>query len=264
MYAAKRLIFTTRKGKPMQQEAYADYAVQVPQDSASDPISARNKAYFRISGIALTSGALVTTLFNILFPRVADPWDTIAVLMMMAENETLRQISFLGITAGIWSITAGAAGISHTISRDSGAFWARIGFYFLLAGAAIFTTANALGLAATNAAVDWAAAGADPASAQYAIAASLNAADDSVWYLAIITFWGALAVIGAGMYLSEEYPRWMGGAIMLTGTANALLIGLPLSFGVTNPALFLGFAGLAQLTIIWALVSGIWMLRRSR
>jgi hypothetical protein len=247
----------------MQQEVYVGPAVQIPEVPAGKSVSAVSKEYFRFSGVALISGAIVTTIFNILFPRVADPWDTVAVLTMMAENETLRQISFLGIIAGIWVITAGVAGISYSIDQRAGAFWARIGFYFLLVGAAIFTVANGIGLVATNAAVEWAAAGADPASAQYAIAASLNAADDGVWFMAIMTFWGALAVVGAGILLSDEFPRWMGAGIILAGAANALLVGLPLAFGITSTALFLGFAALAQLTIIWALVSGIWMLRHS-
>jgi hypothetical protein len=248
----------------MQQEAYAGTPFQVPQDTPRETTVIESNQLLRTSGIALIAGAILTTVFNIVFPRVQDPWDTVAVLHMMAENETLRQISFLGVTAGIWIITLGVAGVSRSITQGAAEFWARIGFFFVLAGAALFTAATGLGLAATGAAVDWVAAGADTASSQFAIAAALNAADDGVWFLAIMTFWGALAVVGAGMYLSENYPGWMGGMIAVLGGANALLIGLPLAFGVTNPALFLGFAGIAQLTIVWALISGIWMLRKSR
>jgi hypothetical protein len=252
------------KENNVQQEAYAGASLHIPQETARDTLTSSSRRHLRISGVALTSGALVTTLFNVLFPRVDDPWDTVAVLTMMAENETLRQISFLGITAGIWIITLGVAGISHSITQSSGAFWARVGFYFLLAGTALVTAASGIGLAATSAAVDWVTAGPDPTSAQFAIAASLNAADDGVWYVSIMAFWGALAVVGVGIFLSEVYPRWMGVTIAVLGGANALLVGLPLAFGVTKPALLFGFAGLAQLTIVWAFVSGIWMLRNSR
>jgi hypothetical protein len=248
----------------MQQEAYSGAPAQIPQEIAHAVTSLQTRRLFRISGLALASGAFLTTLFNVLFPRVSDPWDTVAVLTMMAENQLLRQVSFLGITAGIWIITAGIAGITHAITEESGAFWTRLGFYALLAGAALFTAANGIGLAATSVAVEWVGAGADSESVQFAVAASLNAADDSVWYMSIITFWGALAVVGVGMLRSDIYPRWMGGTIAVLGSANALLVGLPLAVGVTNPSLMLGFAGIAQLTIIWALASGIWMLRRSR
>jgi hypothetical protein len=216
---------------------------------------------YRAAGGCLVAGAVLTTVFNVLFPRAADPADTVAVLTVMAGNEVRHLISFLGVTAGLWLLTAGIAGIYRSLSAGPGAVWARFGFYGLLVGAAVFTVATGLGMATTRAAVDWVAAGSDPASAQYAIAAALNAADDGVWSLSIIAYWAALGVLGIGIIRGRIYPRWSGSAIVALGFANALLVGVPLAYGVVNQSMFLLFAGLAQLTIVWALATGIWMLR---
>ncbi len=63
-------------------------------------------------------------------------------------------------------------------------------------GVTLFTAASALGLAATGAAVEWVAAGAEPTGPKYAVAAALNHADDAVWFLSIVAYWGAPALYG--------------------------------------------------------------------
>jgi hypothetical protein len=237
---------------------------QVLSDTRLQQETTGSYSLYRVAGVCLVAGAVLTTVFNVLFPRAADPADTVAVLTMMAENEVRQQVSFLGVTAGFWLLTAGIAVIYRSLSAGPGALWARLGFYGLLVGAAVFTVATGLGLVVTRAAVDWVSAGSDPASAQYAIAAALNAADDGVWSLSIIAYWAALGVLGIGILRDGSYPRWSGPAIVVLGFANALLVGVPLAYGVVSQTMFLLFAGLAQLTIIWALATGIWMLRANR
>jgi hypothetical protein len=211
----------------------------------------------RVTGIALVAGAAVLLVFNLLFPRADDPWDIPAVLEMMAENAALRQASFLAVTAGLLAVTAGIAGIQRAV----GTFCARIGLYGALVGATLFAAAAGLGMAATGAAVQWVDTGSDVASAEYAIAAALNLADDHVWFWSIIVYWTALGLLGAAMASESPFPRSMGLALMVIGFATAGLVGVPLAFGVEAPGLFLAFGAGGMLTTLWALAAGIWTLR---
>lgn len=156
----------------------------------------------QITGSAFIGGAVVLIVANLLFPRAEDPWDTAAVLTMMADSQTLRQVSFLAVVTGLMAVTAGLVGIQRSLSSGSAAVWARIGL--------------------------------------------------------------AAALVGAAMVTSRDYPRWLGFWILVTGFANALLVGVPLAFGAEAAALFLVFGAFGMLTAVWALATGVWVLRRLR
>lgn len=211
----------------------------------------------RSTGAALTAGAVVLLVFNPLFPRADDPWDVPAVLAMMAENQTLRQTSFLAVTAGLLAVTAGLVGIQ----RSLGTVRARLGLYAALAGVTLFAAAAGLGMAATGAAVGWVHAGSDVVSAEYAIAAALNLADDHVWFWSIITYWTGLGLLGTAIASHATFPRWVGLPLAVIGFATAAFVGVPLAFGVEAPALYLVFGVCGGLTTVWALAAGIWALR---
>jgi hypothetical protein len=207
----------------------------------------------------LTGGAVVLLAANVAFPRAADPWDLPAVLTMMVDDRVLRQASFLAVTAGLWAVTAGL--LSYDTRLQGAAFWARLARHLAVVGVTLFTAASALGLAATGAAVEWVAAGAEPAGPEYAVAAALNRADDAVWFLSIVAYWGALALYGLAMVRSEAVPRWLGAWILVMGTVTALLVGLPLAVGVKITALLVAFGVLGGITTLWALTLGLWTIR---
>lgn len=211
----------------------------------------------RVTGSALTAGAVVLLVFNPLFPRPDDPWDVPAVLAMMAENQTLRQASFMAVTAGLLAVTAGLVGIQRSLDT----LGARFGLYAALVGMTLFAAAAGLGMAATGAAAGWVDAGSDVASAEYAIAAALNLADDHVWFWSIITYWTGLGLLGAAITSHKAFPRWLGLPLAVIGFATAAFVGMPLAFGVEAPALFLMFGVCGGLTTLWALAAGIWALR---
>lgn len=213
-----------------------------------------------VAGRVLTGGALVLLVANVGFPRAADPWDVPAVLTMMVDNQTLRQASFVAVTVGLWAVAAGLIGLEARLG-DGAAEWARLARHLAVVGVTLFTAAAALGLAATGAAVEWSASGGEPTSPGYAVAATLNRADDFVWYLAIIAFWGAVGLYGIAMLRSGVVPRWLGAWALVVGPVTALLVGLPLALGVEVPALLVAFGGLGGLTTVWALLLGIWTIR---
>jgi hypothetical protein len=247
----------------MQQDTFADAAHAIGQPTAGETLSIGDKANYRLAGGMLVIGGIVATVFNLLFPRAENQFDTIAVLTMIAENELVRQVSFFGVTLGVWVLSAGIVLMSQSVGIGSATPLIRIGNYGIFAGATLFAVATGIGLVTTGAAVNWVASGSQTEGAEFAIASALNAADDGVWFISIIVLWSAFAVTGAGMLSDERVPRWIAGGIILLGMVNAVLIGVPLGYGVERNALFILFAVIAQLTIVWALASGIWLIRKA-
>lgn len=248
----------------MQQEAAVQSALRAQQEPERRDAVIRGSKSHRVTAVCLLAGAAFATLFNVLFPRADDPSDTAAVLTMMAENEALRQGSFLGVTAGLWLLTAGISGICKSLDSEPTATWARFGFYGVLVGAALFTVSTGIGLAATEAAIGWVNASADSASVEFAAASALNAADDGVWSMSIVTYWLGLGLVGLAILGSRSFPMWSGWTLLLLGFGNAAFTGLPMAFSGVSQGLILAFAVLAQLTILWAFAMGVWILRRSR
>jgi hypothetical protein len=216
------------------------------------------------AGVAMTGGAVVLLAGNVLFPRADDAWDVAGVLTMMADDRGLRQVSFLLVTGGLWLATAGLVAFEHRLADDSPGLWARWARHLAVVGVTLFTAASALGLAATGAAVTWVEAGADPTGAEYAVAAALNLADDTVWYLSIVTYWGALALYGLAMVRSSRVPTWFGWWGVAAGIATAGAAGVPLAVGVEAMGLLLVFGVLATLSALWLLALGVWVLRGAR
>ncbi len=223
-------------------------------------VRAQSEPGTRLAGAALTGGAVVLLVANIAFPRAADPWDVPAVLTMMVEAEARRQASFVALTLGLWAVTAGLIGLAGWL-QGAAAVWERLARHLAVVGIALFTTAGALGLAATGAAVAWSAAGGETGGSEYAVAVALNRADDFVWYLSIVAYWGALGLYGVAMLRSGVVPRWLAAGGLVLGSVTAVLIGLPLAAGAEVPALLVGFGALGGLTTLWVLLLGISTIR---
>jgi hypothetical protein len=236
---------------------------QVPA-IAADATGPEGLVSLRYAGILMIAGVIVATVFNVLFPRADDPADTTAVLTMMAENQVLRQVSFLGVTVGLLIVTAGVAGVIWALNSGRAQYSARIALYGLLIGAGIFTASAGIGLAATEAAIDWVAAGSDTSSSEFVIAAAMNHADDGVWAISLVVYWGALGLTGIALLQDERFPRWSGWAIMALGFGVAAFAGVPMAVQGVSQGLTIVFAVLAQLSLIWVLVVGIWILRNTR
>ena len=211
----------------------------------------------KIAGLAFIVGGVLTLVFNALFPRADDPSVVTQVLQKLADNETLSQLSFLGIAIGIWALMMGTVGVYRNISTGGGAAWARMGFYGVIVGTTLFTISSAIGLAA----VDWGAAGSGVNNSLYSIAAALQAASFSIFDMTVIVFWLALSFMAIGMVLSSAYPKWLGW-ILLVLSVVIVGIGFPQFFIERSEVADYIFAVPAGLTSVWALIIGIWMTRR--
>ena len=219
----------------------------------------------KIAGVSLIVGAILTGVFNALFPRVSDPDDVVKVLTKLGENETLAQIASVGIAVGIWLILAGFAGVYRSISTGAAAPWARLGFYAFIVAAATWTASFAITLGQAGAAGDWVgkvAAGDPEAAIPFTVGATLYTAATSFFAMAVFANWTAIILLGIALSLNTLYPKWLGWVAIILGVVTIPAVGTPLAFDGLTQTVDTTFMILAGLTTLWILVLGIWITRR--
>jgi len=217
----------------------------------------------RITGIGLILGAILLVIFSVLGPRVSDPSKTQEVLQKLGDHEVLAQVCALLLAVGFWAVMVGAAGIYRSISAGAGAAWARLGFYGILVGAAMWSITYALNMATAGAAANWLAAPAAGQATAYSVAASLYAGALSVETMSIIETWLALVFLGIGMALSAVYPRWMGWVGIVLGIVTVAAVGIIMAFAGPGSTIQVTFLVLSLLTTLLVLVVGIWVARKA-
>ena len=223
--------------------------------------SYRGDVLQKIAGLGFIVGGILTLVSNALFPRANDPSVVSQVLKSFADNETLSQLSFLGIAMGLVALMIGTVGVYRNISTGGAAALARLGFYGVIVGTTMFSVSSAIGLATVAAAVDWAAAGSGLDTSAYTVAATLQSAGVSMFNMTIIVFWLALTFLAIGMTLSSAYPKLLGW-ILLVSSVAVVVIGFPRFFTEPTQLAEYIFAVPAGLTSVWALMIGIWITRR--
>ena len=94
----------------------------------------------RIAGIAFIVGAVLVGVFSIVLPRAGDPSDLQEVIQAVADNNGgLFEVEFLLLAVGIWALMIGLVGLYRSISTGGAAAWARLGFYGVIVGTALWT-----------------------------------------------------------------------------------------------------------------------------
>lgn len=217
----------------------------------------------RIAGIALIVGAIVTAVFNGLYPRVSDPSDVRAVLTKLAENETLTQAIQLGVVVGLWLILGGIVGIYRSLSTGAASAWARLGFYAAVVATATWVIVLAIGWAQAGAAANWVAAPAAGQATAYSIAASLYAVNMATFSMAIVVDWAGVILLGIAISLSTLYPKWMGWIAIVLGVVTIPAIGVPQAIAGPSQTIDLLFLIFSGLTLAWTLVMGVLITRKA-
>lgn len=215
----------------------------------------------RIASVSLILGAVLMIVFGFLYPHPSDTSSTQAWLQKYADKELLTQICKFFLSVGIWAVMAGVMGIYRSISAR-GAAWARLGFYGMLAGTAMFTIAWAVIMAEAGAAADWATAPAAIKATSYSIAATLQVASQSMESLSGVEYWLSILILGIGMYISSVYPKWLAWIGIVLGIATAVGMGIMAFIGMTSHLATIGPV-LLMLTFLWFLVAGIWVARKA-
>lgn len=217
----------------------------------------------RIGSAGFIIGAILLVIFNLLFPRAADPANTQEVLRKIGEQEVLARVCALLLAVGIWAVMLGTAGVYRSISTGGGSAWARLGFYGIVVGTAMWTITFAWIIGGTRVAAEWVTAPAANQATAYSVAAAVHTVGGAVESMAIIVFWSAIAFLGIGMVLSAVYPRWTGWAGIVLGIATLAVSGIVAVFAEPSSALEFIFMVLSLLTVLWALALGIWVARKA-
>lgn len=223
----------------------------------------KGDAMQKVTSVGLIIGAIMLAVFNILVPRPSDPLNVESSLIMMVDKFFLFQLSHLMLAFGIWGAMIGLAGVYRSIN-GRGSPWARIGFYGIVVGTAIFSITFALTSVEAKAATDWAASPTNERAIAYSIAVATVNVGTAAYIMSILLFWFAIVFLGIGMARSTVYPRWLGWPGIVLGVAMVATVGVPQYLtGEVQTSSMLLFVGLAILTILWFLAVGIWVARRA-
>jgi Domain of unknown function (DUF4386) len=199
---------------------------------------------------------------GLLMPYAAKPTSNVQeMLKPLGEHEFRAQVSSLLMIMGIWAMMIGATAVYRSITTG-GAAWARLGFYFILVGTAVWTVTLSQDVATASAAANWLAAPAAGKEAAYSAVAAVNAVSRGLYPMTIIVYWLAYTFLGIAMVLSNVYPRWLGWVGLILGITG-VAVGIIQNFTARSTTFTLIFAVLSLLTTLWALVVGIWVARKA-
>ena len=197
----------------------------------------------RMGSAGYIVGALLIVIGGLLLPRAANPSNLQEMLKPLGEQEVLTQVCVLLITSGYWAVMMGAAGVYRSITAD-GAAWARLGFYFIIVGTAVWTIILSLDVSQASA------------------VATLAAVGRGIYAMSIMVYWLALLFLGIGMVRSAVYPRWLGWVGLIVGITGVSL-GVIQTFSERSSTLTLVYVVLSFVTTLWFLAVGVWVARRA-
>lgn len=220
----------------------------------------------KIGGFGLITGAILMVIGSI-WPASVDLGGAVVMQKEFGEQAVVLQACALLMTFGYWGMMIGMVDIYRSITASgesaSGAAWARLGFYFLLTGNVLWIIGQSLNVSLPAAILNWQAAPADGKEAAYNIVTVLSPGGfgRGLFPLEVIVIWLAFALLGIGMAYSSIYPRWLGSGGLILGIAGVLL-GISQTF-TGRESSFIFFGILLYLTILWWLVTGIWIARKA-
>lgn len=236
---------------------------QTPRRSAENDKLSWDRGGLRATGAALVAGALVTGVFNALHPLPAD--DPVATMRGIVDAGILFwKLDHLMLMVGFWLLAWGFIGLRRLVPEGPGAIAARLGLHGVLMGTAAWTVHDAIdGFARAEVAAAWAAAPAASQEMHAAIGTTVQHVTDATFPLIALFYWLSLALLGAGLARARALPALFGSALALVGALVSGLAAYALFFGF-GPAWDAAFATGATLTVVWALVAGVVVLRRAR
>lgn len=221
----------------------------------------KEDALQKISSTGFIVGVLLWVISSLLLlPIIASASDMQAELKAVGEQAALAQVGELLSVLSILAVMIGLSGVYRSIAT-SGAAWARPGFYLIIVGTTLWAVGYSLDVALAGAVANWLAA--PPASKEAAsiVVAALSATSRGTFPMTIVVYWLAFVFVGIGMVQSAVYPPWQGWLGLILGVAGFSL-GIVQTFSGREGTFNL-FAILYTLTMLWSLVTGIWVGRRA-
>lgn len=220
----------------------------------------------RLAGLSFIIGAVLLIVFNLLYPRADDPANAAQFVQRVADTRGgLWEAVNLFLAVGIWGLMIGFAGVYRAVSTGGAAAWARLGYYGVIVGSTLWTVTFGLeGFGLSLVVKQWQNAS-GPAKDTLALIAAAHAnVLVGLFSMTIIVFWLALIFIGIGMASSRVFPKWAGWAAIVLGAATVAVVGVPQAFaGPSQTSINVLFPILATLSTIYALILGVWLLRKA-
>ena len=222
----------------------------------------KGDALQRIASLGFLVGGVLSLVFGPLRPS-SEHEDKLDVIQTIVDNSGFWEVDHLLIVVGFWAVTIGVIGVYRAIASGQAAAWARLGFYGVLVGTALWSVLFALdGAGYAVVAEQWEkASGADKA-AWFTFFSGMDHLLDGMRSMAVFVYWSAFIFLGVGVAFSKVYPSWLGWFIALVG-----VLGAATGFGVgvagTNDAYLVTFIASLALTSVWALLMGIWAARKA-
>ena len=211
----------------------------------------------RISGALLISGAVIGTIGNALHPHSASP-DPAATVQAIAQNGAWVAIH-LAIIVAILLIIGGLVGLAEEFRASSAEPLARLGLAAALIGGAVVTVNFALdGFGRKAQAVAVADAPASEAATALRIAITANDAQQGLWSMAMLVFFGVtFACFGGAIIASRRFPGWFGWIALVGAGGSAIAALLQIAANGEVQAAETIFLASSILLILWTLAVGV-------
>lgn len=194
----------------------------------------------KFGSLAFIIGSVLLIVFNAL--SIAD----------VGPDNVRRLLAGFFVSVGIWGVMLGVAAIHRSITA-AGAGWARLGFYFIIVGTAVWTVLMGLAAGIARAAAEGLTDG----------VAALEVVRYQIQAMAVLSVWLGFFFVGIGMVRSTVYPKWQGWTGLILGILTFALAGVPRFFLGEGSVGDVLFGPLAGLTTIWGVIIGIWIARRA-
>ena len=200
-------------------------------------------------------------VFVVLHPPI-DPAEIQEFIEKVADNvggrwEGVQLIRAFGLTA----LLLGFLGVYRSITTGTAAIWARLGFYGVIVTTAFWMAHTAVELGFSPLLEDWKEATGTDKQTLFLVDFSLRQVNLGLIVIAAFVYSLTLIAFGLGMSLSGVYPRWFGWIIVILGVPLLVLsvaVGLTLNLAIAFPMLIL-----TLLSYVWALIPGIWLIRKA-
>ena len=215
----------------------------------------------KLSGVGFIMGTFLIIIGSLLLPHATNLSDVQAMQKAYGEHATLLQVCALLLTFGFLAVVIGTSGIYQSITND-GSAWARLGFYFHLVGAALWTVGMSLDVSYPSAIINWLESPASSKEVAYSVVTVLSPVGfgRGTFPLNVIVNWLAFTFFGIAMVRSTAYAHWMGWSELLLGIMG-LVLGIIMTF-TGREALIDVFVIFMVLNLIWWLACGIWVVRK--
>jgi hypothetical protein len=181
-------------------------------------------------------------------------------LQAIGEQVVSAQAGELLFSLSSLAVMIGMAGVYRSIP-SSGAAWARLGFYMIVVGTALWTIGYALDIAVAAAVANGLSAPAISKEAADGVVSALSAISRGTFPMTVVVNWLAYTFLSIGMIRSAIYPRWLGWLGLILGAAG-IALGIFQTFNGRESTFNL-FVDLFALTMLWFLMMGVWTARKA-